>query len=116
MSTVQQLEKIRTAPGFVAALFLWGVCGGVAMTMARTIMQEAAPPGQLSRIMSFHAFSFMGSGPIGALLNGFLVEQVGPQTALVICGMAMFVVMIAVWATSHMWRLDSRQMVPGAVA
>ncbi len=101
---------------FVAALFFWGVCGGVAMTMARTIMQEAAPPGQLSRIMSFHAFSFMGSGPIGALLNGFLVEQVGPQTALVICGMAMFVVMIAVWATSHMWRLDSRQMVPGAVA
>ena len=100
---------------FVAALFFWGVCGGVAMTMARTIMQEAAPPGQLSRIMSFHAFSFMGSGPIGALLNGFLVERVGPQTALVICGLAMFAVMVAVWTTSSMWRLDSRQMVPGEV-
>jgi hypothetical protein len=35
--------------------------------------------------------------------------------ALLICGLAMFAVMIAVWTTSRMWRLDSRQMVPGEV-
>lgn len=103
-------------PGFVTGLFFWGVCGGVAMTMARTIMQEHAPAGQLSRIMSFHALSFMGAGPIGALLNGFLVKQVGPQTALLICGTAMILVMTAVWATSSLWRLDSRELVPGGAA
>ena len=86
------------------------------MTMARTIMQEHAPAGQLSRVMSFYALSFMGSGPIGALLNGFLVEQVGPQLALLICGTGMLVVMAAVWATSGLWRLDSRNLVPGAAA
>jgi MFS family permease len=103
-------------PGFVAALFFWGLCGGVAMTMARTIMQEHAPTGQLSRIMSFYALSFMGAGPIGALLNGFLVEQVGPQMALLFCGSAMILTMAVVGALSGLWRLDSRNLVPGAVA
>ncbi|MDA1073424.1 MAG: MFS transporter, partial [Proteobacteria bacterium] len=28
---------------FVAMLFVWGACGGIAMTMARTIVQEQAP-------------------------------------------------------------------------
>ena len=69
---------------FVLALFFWGVCGGLAMTMSRTIMQEQAPDAQRGRVMSFYSFSFMGSGPIGALLSGYLVEQVGPQSALLV--------------------------------
>jgi MFS family permease len=47
-------------------IFLWGMGGGIAMSMARTIMQEEAPPNQRSRVMSFYSFAFMGSGPIGA--------------------------------------------------
>lgn len=91
---------------FALALFLWGVCGGVAMTMSRTIMQEQAPAALRGRVMSFYSFSFMGAGPVGALLNGFLVDQVGPQPALSICAAAMFVVMLLVASTSGMWRLQ----------
>ncbi|MCY3640392.1 MAG: MFS transporter, partial [Gammaproteobacteria bacterium] len=60
------LGAVALAPGFSAFLgmvFVWGACGGVAMTMSRTIMQEQAPDGQQGRVMGFHSFSFMGAGP-----------------------------------------------------
>lgn len=79
------------------------------MTMSRTIMQEQAPADQRGRIMAFHSFSFMGSGPIGALFCGFLVEQFGPATALIIASAMMLIVMLTLAATSSLWRLDSKQ-------
>jgi MFS family permease len=91
---------------FVAVLFVWGVCGGVAMTMSRTIMQEQAPDAQRGRVMSFYSFSFMGAGPIGAVLNGYLVDQMGPQAALLTCGTAMCVIMLVVSLSSSLWRLE----------
>ena len=36
----------------VLNLFVWGMCGGVAMTMSRTIMQEHAPADQRARMMA----------------------------------------------------------------
>jgi MFS family permease len=91
---------------FVAVLFVWGVCGGVAMTMSRTIMQEQAPDAQRGRVMSFYSFSFMGAGPIGAVLNGYLVEQIGPQAALLTCGAVMCVIMMVISMSSSLWRLE----------
>src|SRR5690606_2016384 len=88
---------------FVGALFFWGACGGVTMTMSRTIMQEQAPDAQRSRVMSFYSFSFMGAGPIGALLNGFLVTQVGVQGALLICAGVMFSIILMVGLKSSLW-------------
>jgi MFS family permease len=106
------------APSFgwyLLSLFFWGGCGGVAMTMSRTIMQEQAPDAQRGRVMSFYSFSFFGAGPLGALLNGFLVHQVGPQSALLICAAAMFTIMVMMALTSSMWRLDggAAHVVPG---
>ena len=92
---------------FVLALFFWGVCGGLAMTMSRTIMQEQAPPEQRGRVMSFYSFSFMGSGPIGALFSGYLAEQVGPQLTLLISAGIMLVIMVIVGFLSSMWKLGS---------
>jgi MFS family permease len=94
-----------TLPMFALALFLWGVCGGVAMTMSRTIMQEQAPAALRGRVMSFYSFSFMGAGPLGALFSGFLVNRVGPQPALLISAVTMFVVIALVACASEMWRL-----------
>jgi MFS family permease len=91
----------------VACVFLWGACGGVAMTMARTIMQEQAPEGQRGRMMAFFSFSFMGSGPIGALFNGYLVDQVGPEIALMISSALMLSVIILLALTTSLWRLDA---------
>jgi MFS family permease len=75
----------------IGSVFLWGMCGGIAMTMARTVMQEMAPVDQRARIMAFFSFSFMGAGPIGALLSGYLVTWFGPSTA-------------------RLWGLDSRNL------
>jgi MFS family permease len=94
----------------VACVFAWGICGGVAMTMARTIIQEQAPEGQRGRMMAFHSFSFMGSGPIGALFCGFLVEHVGPKSALVIAAALMLVVILTLAFFSSLWRLDSKDI------
>lgn len=93
----------------VLCIFVWGICGGVAMTMARTIMQEQAPEDQRGRIMAFHSFSFMGAGPIGALFSGFLVGQVGPASALIISAVLMMTVMLILAITSSLWRLDGKE-------
>ena len=82
------------------------------MTMARTIIQEQAPEGQRGRIMAFHSFSFIGSGPIGALFCGFLVEQVGPKSALIVASGLMLVVMLALTFFTGLWQLDAKKVNP----
>ena len=82
------------------------------MTMSRTIMQEQAPDEQRGRVMSFYSFSFMGSGPIGALLSGYLVEQVGPQTALLISAGMMLVIMVITGFRSSLWQLGQPSDAP----
>ncbi|MCB1645096.1 MAG: MFS transporter [Pseudomonadales bacterium] len=91
------------------SIFLWGLGGGIAMTMSRTIMQEQAPVSQRSRIMAFYSFSFMGSGPVGALLSGYLVSWFGPARALVISSFSMLTVVIIVSLTTHLWSLGTEQ-------
>jgi len=76
------------------------------MSMARTIMQEEAPPNQRSRVMSFYSFAFMGSGPIGAFANGYLVQWIGPRAALALASAVMFTVIALITAKSRLWQLD----------
>lgn len=83
-------------PLFLTLMFLWGACGGVAMSMSRTIMQEEAPSGQRGSVMSFFSFSFMGAGPIGALLWGFTSEHIGPQATLFIACAVMFAFVLVI--------------------
>jgi MFS family permease len=102
------LAGAGVAPSYllwVVALFVWGICGGAAMTMSRTIMQEQAPEAQRGRVMSFYSFSFMGAGPVGALICGYLVELFGPQSALMIAAGSMLLVLV-VGASSGLWRLE----------
>ena len=90
----------------LALVYVWGMFGGITMSMSRTIMQEAAPEGQRGRVMAFFSFSFMGAGPIGALANGFLVEWVGAEKALITAGSVMLVTILIITATSHLWRFE----------
>lgn len=90
---------------FTVVVFAWGACGGVAMSMARTIMQELAPDDQRGRVMGFFSFSFMGAGPIGALVWGFGVAEFGTGVALITASMCMLAVVIAVALTSRLWGL-----------
>ncbi|MFT4798944.1 MAG: MFS family permease [Candidatus Azotimanducaceae bacterium] len=89
----------------ILCIFGWGLCGGIAMTMSRTVMQEQAPENQRARMMSFYSFSFMGAGPIGALLCGFLVDLLGASMALIICPACMLIVSIYMSFRSPLWSL-----------
>ncbi|MEM1230925.1 MAG: MFS transporter [Pseudomonadota bacterium] len=92
---------------FLLVIFIWGICGGIAMTMSRTIMQEQAPEAMRSRVMSFYGFSFMGAGPLGALLCGYLSSLYGPQQALMIAALGMLIVTILLALRSGLWRIAS---------
>ena len=69
-------------------------------------MQEQAPEAQRGRVMSFYSFSFMGAGPVGALVCGYLVELFGPQLALMIAAGCMLAVILVVGLASKLWRLE----------
>ncbi|MGB1342226.1 MAG: MFS transporter [Pseudomonadales bacterium] len=105
-SIVLSLAAIKLdLTALVITLFLWGMCGGLAMTMARTIMQELSPEDQRGRMMGFYAFSFMGAGPIGALLCGYLVNWFGPSLAMAVASGCMGLVVIIVGTRSSLWHL-----------
>lgn len=89
---------------FIFTIFLWGVCGGMAMPMSRTIMQQTAPPALRARVMSFYSFSFMGAGPIGALWAGYMADLFGPQLAIVISALAMASLVLLMAFISPLWR------------
>ena len=107
----------------VGCVYLWGACGGVAMSMSRTIMQEAAPEGQRGRVMAFFSFSFMGAGPVGAICCGYLVAWLGAPAALMVASGALMAVLVVVAKTSTLWNMTmdsataaSRRDTPSAAA
>ena len=98
---------IKSFTLLLVAIFLWGIAGGVLMTMSRTIMQEQAPVDQRGRIMAFFSFSFMGSGLIGALMMGFLVEYFRAEGALLFAAIGVNVAAILVRIFSNIWDFES---------
>jgi predicted MFS family arabinose efflux permease len=91
-------------PLFFTALFVWGICGGVSMTMSRTIVQEASPPEYLARIMSVFSLGLMGGMPLGSLMMGYLIGAWGPLNAALVpvCGVAL--TMLIITLRSGLWR------------
>ncbi len=74
--------------GYLAVIFAWGCCGGVAMSMGRTIMQELAPETHRARVMSVFSLANVGSLPFGAALMGFSADIIGilPSFLLAVAG------------------------------
>jgi MFS family permease len=94
---------VSNQPLFMFLVFIWGICGGIAMPMSRTLMQQLAPPAQRARVMSFYAFSFMGAGPIGTLFCGYLADLFGPQQTIVISALCMLLVLLLISLSSPLW-------------
>ena len=105
---------VSNQPLFLFLVFVWGVCGGIAMPMSRTLMQQLAPPAQRARVMSFYAFSFMGAGPIGTLFCGYLADLFGPQQAIVISAFCMLLVLVLISLSSPLWGSKLEQVQPQA--
>lgn len=67
---------------FFTVVYLWGLCGGIGMTMSRSIVQEAAPADARARLLSVYSLGFMGGMPIGSALLGWCVEHLGVHQAV----------------------------------
>ena len=85
--------------------FLWGIGGGVGMTVSRGIVQEAAPPAIRGRVLSVYMLGFMGGAPIGAVTYGYLAGALGPHTAILIPGTLMLACVTGVAVFSKLWNL-----------
>lgn len=94
-------------PMFYALVFVWGTGAGIMISMARTIVQENAPPGHLARVMSVYQLGFTGGMPIGAFLLGFVVHATGTRMAALVPGGAMLLVLAALLVSTDLWRIRS---------
>jgi MFS family permease len=85
----------------LTALFslIWGLTGGLAMTLLRTLLQLHTPPELMGRVMGLSAMAQNGAFPIGALALFGLVSVTSVPTAMIIAG---------VFCTALVWSIVLR--------
>jgi len=84
---------------FLASLVLWGMCGAVAMSMSRTLLQQAAPEAYRSRVLAIFSLANLGGMPIGGLLLGYSSLVFGGQASLWAVALAMTLVVVIFQST-----------------
>lgn len=92
---------------FGVVAFCWGLAAGVAISMSRSIVQNAASTAYLGRVLAVYTMGFMGAAPIGAYGVGILAELAGPRLAALApaTGLVLACVALAVW--SPIWRMTA---------
>ena len=93
--------------GFLLAIFFWGMGGGVAMSMSRTIMQENAPDGMRARVLAVFTLSNTGGTPLGALAMGYFTEYFGIFNALIFVILGVWISSALLWRFSNLSRIGS---------
>jgi MFS family permease len=90
---------------FFVLCFVWGLGGGLTMTMGRSIVQEAAPPELSARLLSIYAFAMSAGMPIGSLVIGYAAQAWGTLNAALLPGIGMAATVLCVHLTSKFWSL-----------
>lgn len=83
-------------------IFAWGACGGIAITMARTLAQTLVSPDLRARAMSFYILSFIGAAPLGAMISGWLAERFGAPATIQFCSAAVVIMAFLIHATTQL--------------
>ena len=81
-------------------VFIWGLGGGVAISLSRAVVQEHAPRAMLARVMSVYALGLFGGMPLGAFAMGFIVAELGPRTSALIPMAGLLLVLITITLTT----------------
>ncbi|MEM6626536.1 MAG: MFS transporter [Pseudomonadota bacterium] len=92
---------------FLCLVFIWGLASGVSITMSRSIVQSAAPPDKLARVLSIYQLGFMGGAPLGAALMGVVVDQTGPQLVALVPAIGMIALIIFMVVATPIWTLSA---------
>ena len=90
---------------FLGVVFVWGLAAGVSIAMSRTIVQAAAPPHQLARVLSIYQLGFMAGAPLGAFLMGLAVDTFGPYQIAVVPALGMGIIVIWMILGSPIWNM-----------
>ena len=92
---------------FYWILFFWGAGGGLIVIMSRSIVQENAPDTHRARIMSIFSLAMMGGSPIGSLLMGLLIDQVGVHMATLFPVIGMIITALFLVVRLPLWAIQS---------
>ena len=79
------IGTIAFAPSFWGAnlaVLGWGVGSAYFLTAGRTLFHLYAPEAQRATLLGLYVLGILGAGPIGSLLSGFLVAELGAHGAL----------------------------------
>ena len=72
----------------LVALVPLGLCLVILMASANTLLQTMCPDAYRGRVMALFSMMFLGMGPFGSLLGGFVAQAVGPSPTLFLSGIA----------------------------
>ena len=93
---------------FFGIVAFWGLSGGVSMSMSRTIVQRAAPEKTRARVLSVFLLAMMGTGPLGSVLYGFVINAIGLQYAALMPVVLMLIVWPTMFFTTDLWHLKAK--------
>ncbi len=91
--------------GVMATIFVWGLCGGVAITIGRSIAQELAAPEYRARVMAIYTMALLGGAPAGSLIMGYLVRDFGVLNAMLGPAILMAVMVVMIGWRTRIWQL-----------
>jgi MFS family permease len=90
---------------FLSLVFIWGLAAGVSIMMSRSIVQEAAPPHLLARVLSIYQLGFMGGAPVGAALLGVLADHAGPDLVILAPAIGMLAMIALMALFTPIWKM-----------
>jgi predicted MFS family arabinose efflux permease len=91
-------------------LFITGLSWMVQMGATNTIIQTIVDTDKLGRVMSLYAVAFFGGMPVGALLEGWLADHIGPMSTFLCAGLAVTCAGLAYLRALPGLRLASRDL------
>jgi MFS family permease len=92
--------------GFIALMFVWGVCHSLFFNTSRALFQAAAPASHRAQVLAVHSLGLLGMAPLSNLAAGFLAEAVGPVAACALAGAAMIIITTLAWLLTPVRRFE----------
>lgn len=93
---------------FISIVSVWGFAAGIAISSSRSIVQGAAEPRYLGRVLSVYSMGFMGGGPIGSAIVGYAVATMGASTAAIIPAIGLGAAVIGLGLFTPLWRFEAQ--------
>ena len=95
--------------GYLFCIGLWGMCGGVAMSLGRAIVQESAPENYRARALSIYSLGTLGGAPIGAVSMGYFASVMDPLLGFFVAAAGVFFTVVVVSIMTSLSTVDRLQ-------